>query len=129
MQQEDHAHQHYRVGCLGRALQDALDEFVQEGKLTPEQAVSALLHFDQQANKNLKQPPEVWMGLEGDIVTYKNVDNVWNWTLKDTTVCVAQDEAGLKPATKVSVGTMNVIATDAYPGRVVSRSGRKKKTN
>ncbi len=120
---------HYREGTLGVALQETLDEFVEEGVLSAEQAVRALQHFDVEMNKHLEQQEKMdpmFMQMEGTISHYRNAENVWNWQLEDATVKFAPVESGLKRSKPISLGRVKVVATDAFPGRVSARAGRKK---
>jgi hypothetical protein len=120
---------HYREGTLGVALQETLDEFVAEGVLTPEQAVRSLQQFDVEMNKHLEQQEKVdnmCMQMEGTISHYRNAENVWNWQLEGATVKFATLEAGLKRVKPIELGRVKVVATDAFPGRVSARAGRKK---
>ena len=87
---------HYRESSLGKALQDSLSDLVDEEKLTPEQAVHALLQYDIQMNRHLKQQPEVSVELVGDVVNYRNADNVWNWKLTNAVVTFFDESKTLK---------------------------------
>lgn len=101
-------------------------------------------------NTRLRQLPEessAWMGLDGEIVTYRcaladgscdcaaltccarhsNAENVWYWTLRNGIITFAPTEAQLKVANSIEVGNMQVIATDAFPGRIIARGKSKKK--
>ena len=134
---------HYRESSLGKALQDSLSDLVDEEKLTPEQAVHALLQYDIQMNRHLKQQPEVSVELVGDVVNYRNADNVWNWKLTNAVVTFFDESKTLKEevtgeaaskkkrkkqaGAQIEVGDLNVIAVDAFPGRVTRGNGRKKK--
>jgi polyhydroxyalkanoate synthesis regulator phasin len=120
---------HYREGTLGTALQETLDEFVEEGVLTAEQAVRALQQFDVEMNRHLEEQEKLdsmCMQMEGTISHYRNAENVWNWQLEGATAKFAALEAGLKRSKPIALGRVKVIATDAFPGRVSARAGRKK---
>ena len=67
------------------------------------------------------------LGLEGDVVNYRNAENVWNWTLKNAKLTFALDEPSLAGSSNsMMVEDLQVVAADAFPGRVIRR-GRKKK--
>ncbi len=120
---------HYREGTLGVALQESLDELVEEGVLKPEQAVTALQHFDVEMNKHLEQQEKVdpmFMHIEGSIKTYRNAESVWQWQLSDARVKFAVADMNLKRSKPFDLTNVKVIATDAFPGRVSGRAGRKK---
>lgn len=114
---------------MGLAMKETLEELVEEGKLTEEQAVEVQLQFDLQVNTHLKQPLHnpMYMGIEGDVITYTNAENVWKWQLRNCKVWFNDKESNKKwaPVT-VNVGNTSVIACDFYPGRVGGGIGRKK---
>ncbi len=56
-----------------------------------------------------------------------NAENVWYWTLRNGNVTFAPTEAQLKVANSIDVGNMQIIATDAFPGRIITRGKSKKK--
>jgi hypothetical protein len=114
---------------MGAALQETLTELVEEGKLTEEQVVEVLLQFDLQTNAHLKHPfhNPLYMGIEGDVITYTNAENVWRWQLRNCNVWFNEKESNKKAApVVVKVGNTNVVATDFYPGRIGGSAGRKK---
>ena len=118
-------YKHYRESSIGKALEDALDDLVEDAKLTPAQAVSALLQFDVQINKHLSQLPEVQARITGDMQSYRNAENVWNWNLTNAELSFQGPAGG--QTDEVTATAINMVATDAFPGRVIQRGGRKKK--
>ena len=116
---------HYRESSLGQALSESIDLLVAEGKLTEEQAVVVLLQFDAEINKALAQQPSRFMNLEGDIASYRNADNTWNWQLTHVKFRIADTEKELTTATYQELDKVNIAATDAFPGRIYSRKRSK----
>ena len=55
---------------LGDSLVEALDTFVTQGKITPEQAMVILSHFDKSTSKYLGTST-IKAALKGDLHTYR----------------------------------------------------------
>ena len=62
--------QGYRQSMLGDSLVEALDTFVTQGKITPEQAMVILSHFDKSTSKYLGTST-IKAALKGDLHTYR----------------------------------------------------------
>ena len=62
--------QGYRQSKLGDSLVEALDAFVTEGKITPEQAMVILSNFDKSTSKYLGAST-IKAALKGDLHTYR----------------------------------------------------------
>ncbi len=71
--------------------------------------------------------PQLNPSPQGEVEAYGNAESVWNWTLKNTVLSFARDQKGLKNAQSFNGGTVQVIANDAFPGRVIQRGNKKKK--
>ncbi len=57
----------------------------------------------------------------------RNAENVWYWTLRNGNITFAPSEAQLKTSDSIEIGNLQVIATDAFPGRIITRGKGKKK--
>ncbi len=119
---------HYRLCTLGETLNHSLQELVDAGDISMEQMASCLLQFDVDMNKQLgNQQDPMHMHLGGSICTYRNAENVWTWDLSSAKMQFAFAEKTVKKADVVEVKNVRVVAIDAFPSRVGSRAGRKKK--
>ncbi|KHN76752.1 Transcription initiation factor IIA subunit 2 [Toxocara canis] len=77
------AYQMYRTTTLGVALQKALDDFVQDGLITPQLAMKVLTTFDKAINKALQVRVKNKVTFRADkLVTYRFCDNVWTFVME-----------------------------------------------
>lgn len=139
---------HYRECTLGQALQDTLAAMVAKGRLTEQQSDVALqecaprgggwrariltlwgARFDAAINTRLAQLQDStpWMAIDGEVATYSSVADTWHWTLRNVTIALGASEKALSKAPVAQVDALQVVATDAFPGRIISRGRNKKK--
>lgn len=125
---ESQTFSHYRVGTLGDALMKSLQDLVNSGEITLEQMSSCLMQFDVDLNKQLGNVQDpMFMNFAGSIRTYRNAENVWTWDLSEAKMQFALSEKGVRKASEIDLQNVRIVAVDAFPSRVGSRAGRKKK--
>ncbi|KAK3239546.1 hypothetical protein CYMTET_50534 [Cymbomonas tetramitiformis] len=75
----------YRASSIGTALQDALDEMVQDddSPLSPELAMKTVMQFDKAMNELLAERVKSKLNFKGHLHTYRFCDNVWQFILED----------------------------------------------
>jgi len=93
--------QGYRQSMLGDSLVEALDTFVTQGKITPEQAMVILSHFDKSTSKYLGTST-IKAALKGDLHTYRSYDEVYTLLVKDCEIILSGKDEG---QTSTSVGS------------------------
>ncbi|KAI5847530.1 transcription initiation factor IIA, gamma subunit [Tricharina praecox] len=92
----------YRNSSIGTTLTSTLDELQSSGMMTPQLGALVLRHFDRHMAEGLASVRAV-MKLKGDLVTYRNVDDVWMFQLKDITFTFEKKN-------QVQVKKINVVA-------------------
>ncbi|KAE9962867.1 Transcription initiation factor IIA small chain (TFIIA 13.5 kDa subunit) [Venturia inaequalis] len=73
----------YRRSSLGNAFTDALDNFVTEGKMSPQVAIKMLQHFDRIVSEVLAEKVKARLSFKGHLDTYRFCDEVWTFIIKD----------------------------------------------
>eukprot|EP00213_Chloropicon_mariensis_P003078 CAMPEP_0197482982 /NCGR_PEP_ID=MMETSP1309-20131121/56650_1 /TAXON_ID=464262 /ORGANISM="Genus nov. species nov., Strain RCC998" /LENGTH=122 /DNA_ID=CAMNT_0043025565 /DNA_START=206 /DNA_END=574 /DNA_ORIENTATION=+ len=116
--------QGYRNSKLGNSLVEALDKFITEGKLEPEQADIILQQYDKSTAKFLGKS-NVKATLKGDLHTYRSYDEVYTLLVKDCEVILSGGKGrdaqarSSAPPTKVTLkGDMvKLVCQDAKIGQ------------
>ncbi|KAL2132479.1 hypothetical protein VTI74DRAFT_3753 [Chaetomium olivicolor] len=84
----------YRSGTLGTTLIDAIDDFIVEGGLTPQDAAKLLEAFDKAMYQ--KMPPLIShdheLKMQGHLETYGFCDEVWRFKITDFTMTFPSGE-------------------------------------
>lgn len=73
----------YRQSIIGKALQDTMDELVNNSQLTPSQAKSILEKFDHAIPTVFSRTVQSNMNFKGGVESYNFVDGVWNFIASD----------------------------------------------
>ncbi|KAK4052848.1 Transcription initiation factor IIA subunit 2 [Microbotryomycetes sp. JL201] len=78
-------YQLYRRSSLGAALFEALDELIQSGHINPQLAMRVLNQFDKSASQTLATQVKTKSAVKAHLTTYRLVEEVWTFVLKDPT--------------------------------------------
>ncbi|KAM0786959.1 hypothetical protein ACM66B_002378 [Microbotryomycetes sp. NB124-2] len=78
-------YQLYRRSSLGAALFEALDELIQSGHINPQLAMRVLNQFDKSASQTLATQVKTKSAVKAHLQTYRLVEEVWTFVLKDPT--------------------------------------------
>lgn len=78
-------YQLYRRSSLGAALFEALDELIQSGHINPQLAMKVLNQFDKSASQTLATQVKTKSAVKAHLQTYRLVEEVWTFVLKDPT--------------------------------------------
>ncbi|KAK4057358.1 Transcription initiation factor IIA subunit 2 [Microbotryomycetes sp. JL221] len=76
-------YQLYRRSSLGAALFEALDELIQSGHINPQLAMRVLNQFDKSASQTLATQVKTKSTVKAHLQTYRLVEEVWTFVLKD----------------------------------------------
>ncbi|GLT60578.1 hypothetical protein SLA2020_333390 [Shorea laevis] len=95
----------YRRSTIGMCLTETLDEMVQSGTLSPENAFQVLVQFDKSMTEALENQVKSKVGLRGHLHTYRFCDNVWTFILQDAEF--KNDENWEK------IGRVKIVACDS----------------
>lgn len=95
----------YRRSSLGTSLQWTLQEMVDSDSISKDLMETTLLQFDKSmctklADLKLRSNAKV----NGQLKTYRNVDNVWNFILKETTFKIGDES--------VTTSEVKIVACD-----------------
>ncbi|KAA8494068.1 Transcription initiation factor IIA subunit 2 [Porphyridium purpureum] len=101
---------HYRVSAVGMALDDALDEMVNNAMMTEEQAEMVRSQFDRAISTALATQVRNRATLKGRVNHYRNCDNVWTFFLDSATIKL---EAGAEEL--VIDDKLKIVACDGRP--------------
>uniref|UniRef100_A0A158Q7W4 Transcription initiation factor IIA subunit 2 n=1 Tax=Elaeophora elaphi TaxID=1147741 RepID=A0A158Q7W4_9BILA len=78
------SYQLYRSTTLGMALRSTLDEFVEDGTITPSLAQTVLTTFDKCINRALSQRVKNKVNFKADkLKAYRFCDNVWTFVMEN----------------------------------------------
>lgn len=103
------ATQLYRQGTLGKALEEALDELVQSGAITPQAAMRATEHFDKSVVENLGKATST-ATMKGGLLSYRYVNSVLTLNMRDVAFDFKERGRGSQ---SVDSGSLKVVACDA----------------
>lgn len=78
--------EHYRGSALGVALTETLDDLVRHQQLTPVMAMRVLYQFDKSISDTLSTKVKNKANIKSILDVYNFCDDVWTFTLKDSTV-------------------------------------------
>ena len=102
--------QGYRTSKIGESLVEALDRFISEGKLDPEQANIILSHFDEATAKFLATS-SVKCQMKGDLHTYRSFDDVYTLIVKDCEIKISGTKREPRPAGSGGAAQQSTHAT------------------
>ena len=93
--QQQLAPEHYRTTSIGYALADALDGMIASGKIEPQLANRVIQNFDQSIANVLHEKVKARVDPKGGLDSYRFVDDVWKFVLKDVSFkTYASEEIG-----------------------------------
>uniref|UniRef100_A0AC35G9S4 Transcription initiation factor IIA subunit 2 n=1 Tax=Panagrolaimus sp. PS1159 TaxID=55785 RepID=A0AC35G9S4_9BILA len=77
----------YRTTTLGDALERTLEDFINDGSITPHLAKRMLLNFDKAINQKLNTQINNKMQFKAEkLQAYRFCDNVWTFLMKDVDI-------------------------------------------
>ena len=77
------APEHYRTTSIGLALADTLDDMIASGKIEPQLANRVIQNFDQCIADVLHEKVKARVDPKGGLDSYRFVDDVWKFVLKE----------------------------------------------
>ncbi|VDN05532.1 unnamed protein product [Thelazia callipaeda] len=109
------SYQLYRSTTLGMALRSTLDEFVEDGTITPSLAQTVLVTFDKCINKALSQRVKNKVNFKADkLKAYRFCDNVWTFVMENVEFRdVSQPVDGI-------VDRVKIVACDASAAKLAN---------
>eukprot|EP00798_Chlamydomonas_sp_ICE-L_P008049 gene8049-1283_t len=104
----------YRQTQMGDCLCDALEEQVNEGKLTQELAVSVLQQFDKSMLEALRTHVSARATIKANLKHYRYYENIWQFTLEDVNVRINQAGNGtMLSSPEIICDKARVVCVDA----------------
>ncbi|VDO45099.1 unnamed protein product [Onchocerca flexuosa] len=109
------SYQLYRSTTLGIALRSTLDEFVEDGTITPSLAQTVLTTFDKCINRALSQRVKNKVNFKADkLKAYRFCDNVWTFVMENVEFRdITQPVDGV-------VDRVKIVACDASAAKLAS---------
>ncbi|XP_037950288.1 transcription initiation factor IIA subunit 2-like [Teleopsis dalmanni] len=108
------SYQLYRNTTLGYALQDTLDEQIQQGKISPALASKVLGQFDKSVVKMLGQSGNAKCVFKANkLNNYRFCDNVWSLFLKDVEFREAERS--------ITADKVKIVACDGRRNKSISQ--------
>jgi len=86
-------------------MTDALDQFVTEGKITPQVAIRMIQHFDRVVSEVLAEKVKARLSFKGHLDTYRFCDEVWTFIIKD--INFKLDNTSSLHSDKIKIVAMN----------------------
>lgn len=86
---------------MGVALTETLDDLVRHQQLTPAMAMRVLYQFDKSISEALSTKVKNKANIKSGLGVYNFCDDVWTFTLKDSTTVKLDDEILQIPKLKI----------------------------
>lgn len=104
----------YRQTKLGDSLVAALEDLLDNGKITPELAIKVLSEFDTSYVEAIKNSFKSKSTFKGKLDTYRNCEGVWTFILSDAKFKTNLSSlSSTTNAPEVAVDKVQIVCVDA----------------